>query len=215
LSLSAVCPASCATATIAAALEAAGDLRGQAICITGAGLLGLTAAAMARWMGAAEVIVCEVHEHRRQLAAHFGATRCCGPTELAETVREATGGMGVDAAVEVSGSPAAFESLWSGLRMGATAVLVGSVFPSAPVPLALEQVVRRNLTLRGIHNYAAPHLIRAVDFLARASAEYDFSGLVSAWYPLQDIASAVRAAADPRAVRIGVCGPNPELSAKP
>lgn len=204
LPLSAVCPASCATATIAAALEAAGDLRGQAICITGAGLLGLTAAAMARWMGAAEVIVCEVHEHRRHLAGHFGATRCCGPTDLAETIREATGGMGVDAAVEVSGSPAAFESLWTGLRMGATAVLVGSVFPSAPVPLALEQVVRRNLSLRGIHNYAPPHLIQAVDFLARATADYDFSCLVSAWYPLQDIAAAVRAAGDPRAVRIGV-----------
>jgi len=205
LSLSAVCPASCATATITAALEAAGDLRGQAICITGAGLLGLTAAAMARSSGASEVIVCEVNQQRRELAGRFGATRCCTPAELSETIRDATGGMGVDAAVEVSGAPAAFEALWPGLRLGAAAVLVGSVFPAAPVSLALEQVVRRNLSLRGIHNYAPVHLQRAIQFLETAGGEYDFGSLVSAWYPLQQISDALISAADPAAVRIGVC----------
>ena len=204
LSLSTVCPASCATATIAAALEVAGSLQGQAICITGAGLLGLTTAAMARWSGAAEVIVCEVHEHRRLLARQFGATRVCGPHELAETVREATGGMGVDTAVEVSGAPAAFECIWPVLRLGATAVLVGSVFPSAPVGLALEQVVRRNLSIRGIHNYAPQHLVRAVEFLKSAADDYGFEGLVAGWYPLQAIHDAIAAAANPQAIRIGV-----------
>ncbi|MFM7836612.1 MAG: zinc-binding dehydrogenase, partial [Planctomycetaceae bacterium] len=150
-----------------------------------------------------EVIVCEVHQQRRELARRFGATRCCTPAELSDTIRDATGGMGVDAAVEVSGAPAAFEALWPGLRLGATAVLVGSVFPAAPVSLALEQVVRRNLSLRGIHNYAPVHLQQAVQFLESSAAEYDFGSLVSAWYPLQQISAALAAAASPAAVRIG------------
>ncbi|MFM7862892.1 MAG: alcohol dehydrogenase, partial [Planctomycetaceae bacterium] len=78
------------------------------------------------------------------------------------------------------------------------------VFPAAPVSLALEQVVRRNLSLRGIHNYAPVHLQRAVQFLESSAAEYDFDSLVSAWYPLQQISAALAAAASPAAVRIGI-----------
>ena len=52
--LATACPASCATATIVAALEAAGDVRDRTVCVLGAGLLGLTASAMARAHGCLE-----------------------------------------------------------------------------------------------------------------------------------------------------------------
>ena len=56
LPLAVACPASCATATVAAAMEAAGELHGRSVCLFGAGMLGLTACAMARAAGAVQII---------------------------------------------------------------------------------------------------------------------------------------------------------------
>ena len=53
------CPASCATATIAAALRHAGDLTDAVVLIHGAGMLGLTAAAWASVRGAKAVVLCD------------------------------------------------------------------------------------------------------------------------------------------------------------
>jgi len=47
------CPANCATATVAGALRAAGDVSGAVVIVQGAGMLGLTACAMSRHQGAA------------------------------------------------------------------------------------------------------------------------------------------------------------------
>jgi putative phosphonate catabolism associated alcohol dehydrogenase len=204
LPLEVACPVSCATATIAAALEAAGDTRGRTACVLGAGLLGLTACAMARSRGAAEVICVEVHPTRRVLSTQFGATRAIAPDSLTEAVARATNNRGVDVVLELSGSPAAFDAAWPIVRTGGTIVLVGSVFPSPPVSLLLEQVVRRHLTLRGIHNYAPRHLAAAVKFLADSHQQYPFATLVAQWHPLHDIQRALAAAREPCNIRVGV-----------
>lgn len=209
LPLSVACPASCATATIAAALEVAGDLNGAAVCIFGAGMLGLTAAAMARSAGAAAVLCVDPIAARRERSLQFGATRAAAPDELADAARQTAGEEGFDVALELSGSPAAFEAAWPLLRIGGTLVLVGAVFASPPVPLLLEQVVRRQLTIRGVHNYAPRHLARAVDFLAANHERYPFAELVSRWLPLADAAEAFRLAAQPETIRVGVGGEQP------
>jgi len=103
LSLNTISPSRSATATIAAAFESADTLQDRTICITGAGLLGLTASAMARSRGAAAVIMCELHEERRVRAKQFGATHCVAPDELSSVLKEVIGGHGVDVALEVSG----------------------------------------------------------------------------------------------------------------
>ncbi len=204
LPLAVACPASCATATIAAALEAAGDLTGRTVCLSGAGMLGLTACAMSRVQGAAKVVSVDPVSARRKLAMEFGATRTCPPDELAAVAIEEVGTLGFDVVIELSGSPAAFEITWPLIRTGGTLVLVGSVFPGPSMPIALEQVVRRHLTIRGIHNYAPRHLLDAVNFLSSAHTQYPFARLVSEWIPLASIADAFRRGSHPDAIRIGV-----------
>src|SRR5262245_62909547 len=83
------CPASCATATVAAALRTAGGCAGQVVLVQGAGMLGLTACAMARHGGAQAVVCTDVREERRAQALRFGATHAVAaePAALAETVR--------------------------------------------------------------------------------------------------------------------------------
>jgi threonine dehydrogenase-like Zn-dependent dehydrogenase len=81
-------------------------------------------------------------------------------------------------------------------------VLVGAVFPTPPVPVVPERLVRGHLTVRGVHNYAPGHLLTAVRFLAEK--RFPFETLVADWFPLHDAESAFRRARAPDALRVGV-----------
>ncbi len=204
LPLSVACPASCATATIAAALEAAGDVRDRNVCLFGVGLLGLTASAMLRVAGAAEIVCVDVDESRRARAMAFGATRVADPDEVKDLAAAITEHHGFDVVLELSGNPSAFETGWHVLRRGGVFVLVGSVFPTPAVAISLEQIVRRNLTIRGIHNYAPRDLRKAVEFLSNHHRDFPFADLVAQWFPLEAAAEAFHLSHDPSRIRVGV-----------
>ena len=78
------------------------------------------------------------------------------------------------------------------------------MFPAGRVALDPEQVVRRQLTIRGTHNYAPRHLQQAVAFLERCHERFPFAELVECWMPLADVAAAFDHAIASRAIRIGV-----------
>jgi len=177
----AVAPASCATATVMAAIAAAEELRpldGELAVASGCGMLGLTAVAAAAELGAVVVAV-DPDPSRRALAAGLGAAAVSEPgvdalraalraAPRAARSRSRAEGFGV--AWELSGSGAAIEALLECADTGATIVLAGSVFPAPPLRLSAEAVVRRLLSIRGVHNYRPEHLERAVRFLERSDA---------------------------------------------
>ena len=202
------CPASCATATVAAALRVAEDVQDQSILIQGAGMLGLTAAAMAAVGGAREIIVCDPDEQRLQVAANFAATHTVllqnGDGEPDETVGNCTDGRGVDVALELSGSPDAIEAGLRCLRIGGRYVLVGAVYPTRDVALNAEGVVRRLLRIEGVHNYAPVDLLAAVEFLSKAADRYPFEPLVTARFALADAEAAFARAIESKAPRVAV-----------
>ena len=204
LPLSAACPANCATATISAALTAAGDVRERNICIFGAGLLGLTASAMLRVNGAASVVCVDVNESRLARAFDFGATHVVTPDGLKDKAHELTGVHGFDVALELSGSPSAFASGWDILRLGGILVLVGAVFPTPPVAISPEQIVRRNLTICGVHNYVPRDLLHAVAFLTNHHHAFPFADLVGEWFPLKLAADAFHLSHQSGHIRVGV-----------
>ena len=198
--LEVACPASCATATITAVFEPAGDITGRTIAVFGLGLLGLTACAMARSKGASDVIAIDPLPARRRQGLAFGATDALSPGQVAS--HPAAGR--IDLAIEVSGAPAAFVEAVGHLGLGGAVHLVGAVAPMGTVAVDPEHVVRRLLTIRGIHNYAPRHLLAAVRFLATHGRGFPFAGLVSGWYPLCQAAEAFAAAAQTQAVLVGV-----------
>jgi alcohol dehydrogenase len=198
-----VCPANCATATVAAALRAAGDLSGRAALVQGAGTLGLTACAMLRAAGVAEVICCDVNPARLLKAEEFGATRVAYPDDVVDAMRLATGKYGVDVALEMSGSPAAFEIGAPLLRIGGVYVLVGGVFPAPPIAVQIEDVIRRLLTIRGVHNYTPEDLRTALAFLEE-NHSLPFDSLIADWLPLSEADEAFRRAKDPAVFRMGI-----------
>ena len=202
------CPVNCATATVAAALRVAGSCRDAVILIQGAGMLGLTACAMARSRGACEVIACDLEPRRLELARRFGATRCVqvadDVSELRETVEQLTSGRGADLAIELCGAASAVETGLTLLRIGGHYVLVGAVFAGPPFLAAAEMIVRRLLTIQGIHNYAPPDLADAVEFLAEHQHSFPFSELVSDTFALDDAEEAFQHAIRTGSLRVAV-----------
>lgn len=191
-------PASCATATVMAALAAAAGIRalaGATIAISGCGMLGLTAIAIAVARGAV-VIASDPDPERRAAALRFGATATADGTLggwQAAFAKVPSARHGYTIALELSGAPAAVQQLVLNADIGAVLVLVGSVFPAGTVPLDPETTVRGMLTIRGVHNYAPEHLLEAVRFLEGADRDA-FRGLVGSEHPLTEMDAALEAA---------------------
>jgi alcohol dehydrogenase len=207
LSDAVACPANCATATVAAAMRYAGPCAGRVVLVQGAGMLGLTAAAMAASAGAREVIVCDTSAERLLRASRFGATRAVGADDAAAlraAVEQATSGRGVDVAIDVSGAPAAMEAGIELLRIGGRYVWVGAVFPERPLAVSAETIVRKVLSIQGVHNYAQEDLGTAVNFLQHHRAQFPFAELVAETFALEDAGVAFLHASQSGALRVGV-----------
>lgn len=208
LPASVVCPGNCATATIAAAMRTAGPVQGRRVLILGAGMLGVTAAAFADDAGAKSVVVCDPDTRRLAQATSFGETigvESHGDLdELKRRLESACGSAAFDVVFEISGAPAAVATALAAGDIGARIVLVGSVLPSPAVPLDPEAVVRRCLSISGVHNYAPGDLRTAVDFLQRSHTRYPFAEIVERRFPLQQANQAVDWAAHERPLRVAV-----------
>jgi len=200
-------PASCSTATVMAALDAARAVRplaGAVVAISGCGMLGLTAVAAAVAEGAT-VVATDPDRERRAAAREFGAASVGDGTGdgLAQALRRLPAGRsGYHVALELSGAPSAVQSLLAAGDLGAVLVLVGSVSPTWTAAVDPEAAVRRLLTIRGVHNYAPAHLLQAVRFLERPEP----AGLASLIdiHPLDGIESAMLHARAHSSVRVGL-----------
>jgi alcohol dehydrogenase len=199
-------PANCATATVAAVVRQAGPLAGRCVLVLGAGVLGVTACAMARAAGASLVLAGDPVPACRERASAFGATHTfpAEPDELAAGVAEVTHGRGADAAFELAGTAESVQSALSLVRTGGTVVLAGTVAPVGKVEFDPENVVRRMLTIRGVHNYHPGDLAAALAFLAGPGRGYPFASLVAAEYPLAEAEQAFAHAQEHPGVRVAV-----------
>ena len=203
-----LCPANCSTATVAAAYRAAGAITGKRVLILGAGMLGLSAAAMGRSLQAASVTVCDPDPKRLELAKRFAADACVAFEsefqQFRQSLERATGTASFDVILEVSGSPDAVETA---CRLGdivSAVILVGSVMESRPVQLDPQHIVRQCMSVHGIHNYAPQDLTTAVDFLSENASRFPFAELVERMYPLQEVNEAITFALNYRPIRIGI-----------
>ena len=201
-----VCPANCATATVAATIRMLEEVLNpgqREIALLGMGMLGLTATAMLSSDNSRTVCV-DLDPARLELATNFGATSvvqvekgsCLSSRLLEKSLR------GFDASLEFSGAASAVNASLECLRKGGTSVLVGSVFPGQSMALAAEDLVRKMLTIRGVHNYRPDDLAKALTFLHQYSASFPFEELTTARFRLDDIESAFQAASSGKHVRV-------------
>jgi putative phosphonate catabolism associated alcohol dehydrogenase len=201
-------PANCCTATSVAAVRLAGDVQDANLLVMGAGSLGVTVTEYALHQGAASVVLADIDAKRLHAAESIdGCTTLALDSpgqQLPDPIREHTDGRGVDIAIDVSGATSAIQSALDWLRIGGHAILVGSVFQSPPLALDTESVVRRMLTISGLHNYQPIDLAQALDFLAQLPNNALSRSLVGPTFSLHDIDQAVAAADSAAHLRVVV-----------
>lgn len=126
------------------------DMVGEDVLITGAGPIGVMAVAIAKHVGARNVVISDVNDYRLELAKRMGATRTVNVKR--ETIADAMkdlGMIGFDIGLEMSGSGDAFESMLESMYNGGRIALLG--IAPGPVRIDWDEVVFRGLTIKGIY----------------------------------------------------------------
>ena len=119
---------------------------GDTVVIVGAGPIGLAAIATSKLFSPSRIVVVDAADSRRKAALERGADIALGPDEDVEkTIRELTGGLGAEVAIEAVGIPATFELCTRVVRAGGTVANIG--VHGAPATLHLEDLWIKNITI--------------------------------------------------------------------
>lgn len=196
-----VAPANCAAATVVGLLSELPTPCRTAL-VQGGGLLGLYACALLRDSGVERIFCSDVSETRLALVAEFGGIPVRAD-EAVERVRAASAD-GADLVIEVAGVAAAVPQGVAVLRPGGHYVWAGMVHPDTALRLTGEDVVKKCLHIRGVHNYAPRDLEAALAFLAKTHRAYPYEKLVSPPLPLERLDEAIALAQRREWLRVAV-----------
>ncbi len=189
---STVAPANCALATAVNAIAVL-PTPCHRVLVQGAGLLGLYTCALLAERDIAQIYCTDIDADRLALSTEFGAIPITEPPPE-----------GLDAVFEVAGNADLIPSGIAALRPGGSYVFVGMVHPNTRLELTGEQVIRKCLTIRGVHNYSPHHLGEALAFLARTADRYPYPSLVSDPFALAELEQAIALAETRQHIRVAV-----------
>ena len=172
----------------------AGISRRELLQIGGAGLLGLYACEVLHERGVEHVFCVDINEQRLGQIARFGGIAIDGRPDRYPQSRqriEDAASNGVDAVLEVAGVSGLIPEGIRLLRTGGFYIFAGMVHPATQLDITGEQIIRKCLTIRGIHNYSPWHLDQAIDFLTRTVNMYPYDDLISPSFALADLDEAI------------------------
>jgi len=124
---------------------------GEDVLITGAGPLGIMAAAISRYAGARYVVITDVNPWRLELAKKMGVTLAVNPRErsLRDVQKELGMKEGFDVGMEMSGNPAALRDMIANMSHGGKIAMLG--IPADESPVDWHTVIFNMLTIKGIY----------------------------------------------------------------
>jgi 2-desacetyl-2-hydroxyethyl bacteriochlorophyllide A dehydrogenase len=171
---------------------------GEAVLVTGQGVVGLLVTMLLRRAGATPIVTADLHDRRLAASVAAGADHALGVgVNLSDAVPELTGGRGVDVAIEVSGSPAALQACIDAAAFGGT-VVVASWYGTRDVSLSLGSRFHRR-RLRVVSSQVstldpalAPRWDRArrTAVVAELLNELPLNDLITHRFPLNQAAAA-------------------------
>lgn len=125
---------------------------GEDVLITGAGPIGLMAAAVVRHAGARHVVVTDINPWRLELAQKMGATLAVDvrSTTLAEVQKQLGMAEGFDVGLEMSGNARAFEDMLANMAHGGKIAMLG-IPPGGRMEIDWNTVIFNMLTIKGIY----------------------------------------------------------------
>ncbi len=124
---------------------------GEDVLVTGAGPIGIMAAAVARHAGARYVVITDVNEYRLALARKMGVTEAVNIRESTLPDIQKKLGMteGFDVGLEMSGNQAAFRDMLANMSHGAKIAMLG--IPEGEMAIDWRTVIFNMLTVKGIY----------------------------------------------------------------
>jgi threonine 3-dehydrogenase len=127
------------------------DLVGEDVLITGAGPIGIMAAAICRHVGARHVVITDVNDYRLELAKKMGAHRTVNiqREKLADIMPSLNMVEGFDVGLEMSGVPAAFRDMLDVMNHGGKIAMLG--IPPGDTAIDWTKVIFKGLTIKGIY----------------------------------------------------------------
>ncbi len=126
-------------------------LVGEDVLVTGAGPIGIMAAAVSRFVGARFVVITDINPYRLELARSMGVTRVVDARneDLHDVMHDLGMTEGFDIGLEMSGAPSAFMDMLETMNHGGKIAMLG--IPSEPMAIDWNQVIFKGLTLKGIY----------------------------------------------------------------
>ncbi len=127
------------------------DVTGEDVLITGAGPIGVMAAAICRHNGARRVVVTDVNDYRLELARKLNATATVNLTnqKLEDVMKEQGIKEGFDVGLEMSGNGSALKQLLGSMRNGGNVALLGIQGPGTVIDW--NDIIFKGLTVKGIY----------------------------------------------------------------
>lgn len=187
----AVIGAGCALITALHGVERTGIERGDSVVVQGAGPVGISALAVAKAAGAAQVIVIGAPAYRLEIAKRFGADHVIDLAEVTDStariqaVRARTRGYGADAVLECAGVPTAVPEGLEMCRDGGKYLVLGHYCDAGPIPINPHVITRKQLQVFGSWSSEPRHLKAALDFLREHRERFPFATLITHRFPLE------------------------------
>jgi L-iditol 2-dehydrogenase len=167
-----------------------GYVAGANILVIGPGPLGLAAVAAGKALGANRVLLSGTRAARMSIGGQVGADRLISASEEDPyaVVMQETGGIGVDFAIEVSGSQAGLDLAIKSLKRNGKMLLLG--IPHHPVPIDLKDLSLNDKDIIAIRGEGRANVGRAVSLLA--NGRVNIAPLVTHTFPLAQFEEAYR-----------------------
>ncbi|GHH53054.1 L-threonine 3-dehydrogenase [Streptomyces candidus] len=175
-------------------------LVGEDVLITGAGPIGIMAAAVARHAGARSVVITDVSEPRLELARQVGATLAVNVAQ--SSIKEAQAKLGLkegfDIGLEMSGRPEAMRDMVDNMTHGGRIAMLG--LPAEEFAVDWSRIVTSMITVKGIYGREMYETWYAMTVLIEAGL--DLRPVITGSYAYQDFQAAFDEAATARSGKI-------------
>ncbi len=169
------------------------DLVGEDVLVTGAGPIGIMAAAICRFVGARHVVITDINDYRLELARKMGIKHTVNVSrdKLEDVMKSLKMTEGFDVGLEMSGNAQAFRQLIDRMRPSGKIALLG--IPPGDVSIDWSRVIFKGLTMKGI--YGREMFETWHKMISLVQSGFDLTPIITHRYPAEDFEKAFQAMA--------------------
>jgi len=195
----------CAGATAMAAFRLIDQIENKNVLILGAGVLGLIASSIAKKKKASSVTILDIDQRRLENSKFFGADyifNSLNPIQELNSITSHFYKKGFDVIIDMSGSVEAIKTGLQFSSIGAQHIWIGAVTPTENIQINPEVMIRRLLSIKGMHNYNYQDFVSAVSFFKDHFTDYPFDTFIEKEFTMQDAEEAFQYAIKHKPYRV-------------